>query len=47
MERLRVFGPGGGFIWTPIHNVQYNVPPENILAALNTALDYGSYPITI
>ena len=47
IERLRVFGPGGGFIWNPIHNVQYNVPPENVLMALNTAYEYGSYPIAL
>ena len=47
MERLRVFGPGGGFIWNPIHNVQYNVPPENMLTALNTVFEYGTYPIAV
>lgn len=46
LERLQVFGPGGGFIWNAIHNIQYTVPPENIVMALDTALEYGRYPIT-
>ena len=29
----------------PIHNVQYNVPPENIVAALETVYEFGRYPI--
>jgi uroporphyrinogen decarboxylase len=44
-ERLRIFGPGGGFVWAAIHNVQYTVPPENIVAALTTVREYGQYPI--
>ncbi len=44
-ERMRVFGPGGGFIWAAIHNVQYHVPPENVVAALDAAREGGRYPI--
>ena len=44
-ERLQIFGPGGGFLWNPIHNIQYNVPPENIVAALETVYECGRYPI--
>jgi len=44
-DRLRVFAPGGGFIWSPIHNIQYNVPPENVMAALQAVYDFGKYPI--
>jgi uroporphyrinogen decarboxylase len=43
--RMRVFAPGGGFIWNPIHNVQYTVQPENIVAALEAAREWGRYPI--
>jgi len=31
-ERMRTFGPGGGFVFSPIHNVQAGVPTENLLA---------------
>ena len=44
-ERLRIFAPGGGFIWTTIHNIQHTVPPENIVAALQAVQDCGRYPI--
>ncbi len=31
-ERIDIFGPGGGFVFNTIHNVQGNTPPENVLA---------------
>jgi hypothetical protein len=40
VERIRIFGPGGGFIWAAIHNIQYNVPPENIAAAIQAVHDH-------
>lgn len=44
-ERVRIFAPGGGFVFTPVHNIQPNTPPENIIAAYETALEVGRYPI--
>jgi uroporphyrinogen-III decarboxylase len=35
-ERLRLFAPGGGFVFNPIHNVQHGTPPANLAAALET-----------
>ena len=34
-ERLRVFGKGGGFVWNTVHNIQGNIPVENMLAMLD------------
>lgn len=31
-ERVRIFSPGGGFVFNTIHNVQANTPVENLLA---------------
>jgi uroporphyrinogen decarboxylase len=31
-ERLRTFGPGGGFVFCQVHNILPNVPPENVAA---------------
>ena len=31
-RRAAVFAPGGGFVFQQIHNIQADVPPENILA---------------
>ncbi len=44
-ERLRIFAPGGGFVWATIHNIQCDVPPENIVAAFDAAREFGAYPI--
>lgn len=44
-ERIRIFAPGGGFIFNPIHNIQQSTPPENIVAAYDTAVETGRYPI--
>ena len=44
-ERIKVFGPGGGFVFNPVHNVQANTPPENIAAMFQALRDYGEYPI--
>jgi hypothetical protein len=42
-ERVGIFGPGGGFVFNAIHNVQYGTPPENLAAMLQTAYERGSY----
>lgn len=42
---LRIFGPGGGFVFSPIHNTQAGVPVENLLAMYETVLEHGRYPI--
>lgn len=39
-ERLEIFAPGGGFVFNQIHNIQADVPPENIVAMLDTARAY-------
>jgi len=37
-RRVEDFAPGGGFVFTQVHNIQPEVPPENI-AAMYEALD--------
>jgi uroporphyrinogen decarboxylase len=44
-ERIRTFAPGGGFVFAPIHNIQYGVPPKNVVTMVDTAWEYGRYPI--
>jgi len=44
-ERLRIFAPGGGYVFAPIHDIQPDVPPENVVAMYDAALRYGQYPI--
>lgn len=45
LERIKIFGPGGGFVFNTIHNVQPGVPIENVLAMYETIREYGNYPI--
>jgi uroporphyrinogen decarboxylase len=44
-ERIRIFAPGGGFVFSHIHDISLGVPPENILAMVDAAREYGEYPI--
>ncbi len=44
IERIRILAPGGGLVFNPVHNIQPNTPPENIAAAYETALEFGTYP---
>ncbi|MDH7490759.1 MAG: uroporphyrinogen decarboxylase family protein, partial [Anaerolineae bacterium] len=40
-ERLEIFAPGGGYVFNQIHNVQYGVPPENVVAMFEAVLECG------
>ncbi len=35
--------PGGGYIFAGIHNIQGEVPPENVVALFDTAFARGFY----
>ena len=43
-RRIEDLAPGGGFVFTQVHNIQVGVPPENIMAMYNTVKKYGKYP---
>ncbi|MCI0500038.1 MAG: hypothetical protein L0Y36_10255 [Planctomycetales bacterium] len=38
-ERIDIFAEGGGFVFNSIHNIQSNVPTENLLALLKAVND--------
>lgn len=40
MEALK---PGGGYVFNSVHNIQGDIPPENILALFDAALEFGRY----
>jgi uroporphyrinogen decarboxylase len=40
---LDILAPGGGFVFTPVHNIQADVPPENFWAMWETWERYGAY----
>ncbi len=42
-DNLNTFGAGdGGYVFTQVHNIQPNVPPENVEAMLAAAYEFGS-----
>ena len=40
-KMIGIFKPGGGYVFNQVHNIQPNVPPENIIAMLEAAYEYG------
>jgi hypothetical protein len=46
-ERIRAFGPGGGFVFNAVHNIQALVPAENVLTMYRTAREFGRYPLRV
>ncbi len=45
-QRMRVFAPGGGFVFNTIHNLQAGVPTENILALYDAVAEHRNYPVS-
>lgn len=43
-ERIRIFAPGGGFVFNAIHNIQANSPPENLAALFKAFRDFAPRP---
>jgi hypothetical protein len=42
-DRIKGFGPGGGFVFNSIHNIQALTPVENLLAMYETLRQEGRY----
>ena len=45
LKRIKDLAPGGGYIFSSGHNIQANMPPENILRLFELGREYGKYPI--
>jgi uroporphyrinogen decarboxylase len=41
-RRIQDLAPGGGFVVASVHNIQEDVPPENILAMADAAVEFGA-----
>lgn len=41
-DRLKLFSRGGGFVFNTVHNIQANVPVENIVAMFRAVSDFRS-----
>ncbi|MFA0749475.1 uroporphyrinogen decarboxylase family protein [Fervidibacter sp.] len=42
-RRIEDLAPGGGFVFATVHNIQDDVPPENILAMWEAVQEFGRY----
>ncbi|MFQ5854258.1 MAG: uroporphyrinogen decarboxylase family protein [Anaerolineae bacterium] len=42
-RQIATLAPGGGYVFTSIHNISQEVPPENIVAFFNAGLEFGQY----
>lgn len=42
-RRIGDLAPGGGFVFAPVHNIQSDVPAENIVAMWEAWQTYGTY----
>lgn len=44
-RRFLDLGPGGGYVVCSVHNIQPEVPPENVVAMFDAAYKLGEYPL--
>lgn len=44
-EMIKIFAPGGGYVFNQVHNIQAGVAPEKITALYDTAIKFRKYPI--
>lgn len=42
-RNIEALAPGGGFVFNTVHNIQADVPPENIVAMWDALREYGAY----
>jgi len=42
-KNIEILAPGGGFVFTTVHNIQADVPPENFWAMWESVMEYGKY----
>jgi len=42
-SRIDDLAPGGGFVFSQVHNILPEVPPENIMAMYEAVWEFGEY----
>ncbi|MCL4394565.1 MAG: hypothetical protein M1482_07150 [Chloroflexi bacterium] len=45
-RRILDLAPGGGYVVAPVHNVQADVPAENVVTLYRSAREFGVYPLS-
>lgn len=44
-RRIYELGRGGGYILAPCHNINVDIPLENVIAMFDAAQEFGNYPL--
>ncbi len=44
-RRIHDLAPGGGYVVAAVHNIQPDVPPQNVIAMAEATRKYGIYPL--
>lgn len=42
-RNVQAFKPGGSYVFNNVHNIQADVPPENVVALFEAACEFGQY----
>ncbi len=42
-RNVDALAPGGGFVFNTVHNIQADVPPENVVAMVEALREFGVY----
>ena len=42
LRKLDILAPGGGFVFQQVHNIQADVPPENIVAMFDAIAEWNT-----
>jgi uroporphyrinogen decarboxylase len=42
-RNIAALAPGGGFVFSTVHNIQAEVPPQNIVAMMTALKEFGKY----
>ena len=45
-KNIGMFKPGGGYVFNSVHNIQPEVPPENVVALFDAAYEFGQYGLS-
>lgn len=46
-RRIHDLGQNGGYILAPCHNINVDIPAENVLAMFDAAQEFGTYPLQL
>ena len=44
-QRIHDLAVGGGYVLAAVHNVQPDVPPQNVVKMFEAARAFGEYPL--